>query len=191
MTEQKSPHFDYVSEAHLTASPQFNHDMVPLFYFLDVVRDAIAALDKLDKIKKTLFYGRPLEIKNIGATFANCSQVVENLIGNDPLNPVAEHEALNIIHGIIGKATEAGELLEALFETAAHGTPFDRVNAGEEVGDGFWYDALILRAIGSTFNAEQRRNIAKLRARYPDKFTSYDANNRDLFEERKILENNA
>lgn len=34
------------------------------------------------------------------------------------------------------------------------------------------------------------RNIAKLKARFPDKFTEHAANNRDLEKERKILEGN-
>lgn len=97
---------------------------------------------------------------------------------------------MNVIHAIIGKATEAGELLEAL-SAAAEGEAFDAVNALEEVGDGFWYDALLLRAIGSNFGEAQSVNIAKLRRRFPNAFTEFDANNRDLFEERKILEKGA
>ena len=32
------------------------------------------------------------------------------------------------------------------------------------------------------------KNIAKLRARYPERFSEYDALNRDLDAERKVLE---
>jgi hypothetical protein len=47
-----------------------------------------------------------------------------------------------------------------------------------------------LNAVRCTFDECQRINIAKLRQRFPDKFTEYDANNRDLFAERSQLESN-
>ena len=115
------------------------------------------------------------------------------------IQPNAAHIALAKLEAELGveifqrarrniKATEAGELLEALHATAYRGETFDVANAGEEIGDGFWYDALLARACGLTFDGIQRTNIAKLRHRFPDHFTEYDANNRDLFGERRILE---
>lgn len=178
---------NYIEQAHLTASPHYHGDKVPLSFFADALKEAIEALQKLDRIKKTLFYGRDLNVTNIGDDVKDISKLPEWISDK----PEEDQAAVNIIHGIIGKATEAGELLEALAETVIHGTKFDTVNVGEEVGDGFWYDALLLRAIGSSFEEEQRRNIAKLRHRFPNSFTEYDANNRDLFGEREILEKNA
>lgn len=178
---------NYIEEAHLTASPHFHGDKVPLSFFADTLKEAIEALQKLDRIKKTLFYGRDLGVTNIGEGVPNIAKLPDWISDN-----IADDAAaVNIIHGIIGKATEAGELLEALAATAIEGAPLDKVNIGEEVGDGFWYDALLLRAIGSNFTEEQRRNIAKLRHRFPNAFTEYDANNRDLFGEREILEKKA
>ena len=103
-------------------------------------------------------------------------------------HPDHDEDARNIIHGIIGKATEAGELLEALQRTVIYGDKFDFPNVNEEQGDGFWYDAVLARATGTTFEEIQKTNIAKLRHRFPDNFTNYDANNRDLSGERQILE---
>jgi hypothetical protein len=177
--------FDYIEEAHLTASPHFHGEKVPLAHFGEVLKQAIEALQALDKVKKSLFYGRELPIANIsGEVFENCNGLPA-WISN---HPDEDAKARNIIHGIIGKATEAGELLELLHATAIHGEPFYVANAGEEIGDGFWYDALLARACGLTFYGIQRTNIAKLRHRFPDRFTEYDANNRDLFGERRILE---
>ena len=120
----------------------------------------------------------------IGEAYQNCNGLPDWISDR----PEDDEKALNIIHAIIGKATEAGELLEALYATAYRGETFDVVNAGEEIGDGFWYDALLARACGLTFDGIQRTNIAKLRHRFPNAFTEYDANNRDLFGERRILE---
>lgn len=183
---EPQPVFDYVAEAHLTASPHFYGDRVPLSHFAAVLQDAIDALSALDRIKKALFYGRDLGPLALGVrdVSKNCEDLPRWI------SDVAEEDeaARNIIHAIIGKATEAGELLELLHATAINGEPFDVANAGEEIGDGFWYDALLARACGRTFDGIQRTNIAKLRHRFPDRFTEYDANNRDLFGERRILE---
>ena len=179
--------FDYIKEAHLTASPHFHGEKVPLAHFAEVLKQAIEALQALDKVKKTLFYGRELPIANTsGEVFKNCKGL--QIWISDTCSPEDDEAARNIIHGIIGKATEAGELLEALHATTVRGLPFDFANAIEEVGDGFWYDALLARACGRTFEGIQRINIAKLRNRFPNAFTEYDANNRDLFGERRILE---
>ena len=183
---EPQPVFDYVAEAHLTASPHFYGYRVPLAHFAAVLQDAIDALSALDRVKKTLFYGRdlgPLALA-VGDVWQNCAKLPEWISDR----PEEDEAARNIIHAIIGKATEAGELLELLQATAIYGETFDVANAGEEIGDGFWYDALLARACGLTFDGIQRTNIAKLRHRFPNAFTEYDANNRDLFGERRILE---
>jgi len=91
-------------------------------------------------------------------------------------------------HGILGIATEAGELLDALKKAIFYGKPLDLVNIKEEIGDAMWYIALICKANGWTFEEIQQQNIAKLKARYPDKFTQDKALNRDLPKEREVLE---
>lgn len=183
---EPQPVFDYVAEAHLTASPKFYGELVPLAHFDAVLSQAIDALNALDRVKKCLFYGRELGPLALGVrdVSKNCAKLPEWI--SDV--PEEDQAARNIIHAIIGKATEAGELLELLHATAINGEVFDVANAGEEIGDGFWYDALLARACGLSFDGIQRTNIAKLRHRFPNAFTEYDANNRDLFGERCILE---
>lgn len=175
---------DYVQEAHKTASDKFYGERVPLALFITVSDAIISASENLDCIKKALFYGK--EFPHI--TAPEGQQTLESLPAW--LSPNAEQDgaAINLIHGIIGKVTEAAELLEALQAVAKEGKPFDTVNAIEEIGDGLWYDALALKALGSTFEEAQQINIAKLRRRFPEKFTEESANNRNLEEERKILE---
>lgn len=180
--------FNYIEEAHVTASGSYHGDRVSLAYFRKTVAEAVAILNKLDAIKKTIFYGREMDVPVPEGNAATLDKLPIWI--SDKNTPEFDARAVNIIHAIIGKATESGELLEALSATA-EGVPFDKFNAREEIGDGFWYDALLLRAIGSNFNEAQAINIAKLRKRFPNKFTEYDANNRDLIEERKILEKDA
>ncbi|WBF77036.1 hypothetical protein PSV3_00335 [Septimatrevirus PSV34] len=161
--------FDYIEEAHVTASDKYYGDRVPLAYFRETIAEAVEALNKLDAIKKAMFYGRDTGVPAPEANAATLAKFPE-WISDRPEDDAA---AVNVIHAIIGKATEAGELLEAL-SAAAEGEAFDAVNALEEVGDGFWYDALLLRAIGSNFGEAQSVNIAKLRRRFPNAFTEFD-----------------
>jgi hypothetical protein len=188
MLEAAKP-FDYMAEANATASNQYHGDKVPLGYFQGVLTNAVHAIKLLDGIKKTLFYGRAL-VGADGVTavpvFPHAKDFCDTLPKRLGVDDVARAEL--IIHSIVGKATECGELLEMLQGVLFHDELFDDIHFIEEVGDGQWYDAIGLKAIDATINEAQRRNIAKLRKRFPDKFTEYDANNRDLFAERKALE---
>lgn len=176
------PGFDYIAEARLTLSPSWHGDKVAKHRFIERLNAAIASANKLDEVKKCLFYGRVphgLDPDHGVASLAN----LPRLFGD-----TEEQKATNIIHAIIGVFTEAGEMLEALRDAIDNDKPLDEVNAKEEVGDLFWYIAILAHECGFTFDQSQRTNIAKLRARFPDRFTEYDANNRNLAVERDILE---
>lgn len=176
-------HFDYIAQAHVTASSSFYGERIPFEHMKKVLSDAIRALAELDKVKKALFYGKPLGIPE---TEDNCAGFPIWIAGSSS----EDEAATNIIHGIIGAATETGELLELLYATVIEGKPFDSVNLDEETGDAFWYFALLAKASGFTFEDAQRKNIAKLRKRYGEKFSEFDALNRNLSAERSILEKN-
>lgn len=93
-----------------------------------------------------------------------------------------------ILHGVIGISTESGELLDALEKTVFYGKELDTVNIREEIGDLMWYVAILCDAIGVKMEDILDKNIEKLSSRYPEKFTTEAALNRDLEKERKILE---
>jgi len=95
-----------------------------------------------------------------------------------------------LLHGIIGVSTEAGELLDAAKKALFYGRELDPVNVVEEVGDVFWYLAIICGRLNVSFEYVMNKNIAKLKARYPEQFTQEKATNRDLEKEREILEDN-
>lgn len=98
-------------------------------------------------------------------------------------------ENQRLLHAGIGLATEAGELLDALKKHVFYGKELDRVNLREELGDIFWYCAIVADQLEVDFSQVMERNITKLKARYGDKFTEDKANHRDLNTERTILEN--
>ena len=95
---------------------------------------------------------------------------------------------MNLLHAAMGITTESGELMDAFKRKLFYGKELDVVNLKEEVGDMMWYVAILLRELDLDFHEILQLNIDKLRARYPDKFTEFDALNRDLDKERNILE---
>lgn len=101
---------------------------------------------------------------------------------------ISNPKTIKLAHAIIGMATEAGELLDALKKHIIYGKPLDEVNLVEECGDSNWYQALLLHTIGKTFEECMVANIQKLRKRYSDRFTEDEALNRNLKEERNELE---
>lgn len=102
----------------------------------------------------------------------------------------AEHNMMvaRLIHSVLGLASEVGELADMLKKHIIYGKALDEINVLEENGDVAWYQALGLTAIKRGFEEALERNIAKLKARYGDKFTEEAALNRDLDAERRILE---
>ena len=95
---------------------------------------------------------------------------------------------MEALHGAMGIHTESGELMDVYKKFIMYGKPIDIHNIGEENGDILWYIALICNFHGLSLEQIMEVNIAKLRMRYPNKFTEHDALNRDLEAERKELE---
>jgi NTP pyrophosphatase (non-canonical NTP hydrolase) len=97
---------------------------------------------------------------------------------------------IRLLHAQLGIASEGGEISDQLKKHLFYGKPLDTVNIAEEIGDLFWYCALASNELGIDFASIMETNIAKLKARYGDKFSSHAALNRDLGKERSILEGN-
>lgn len=93
-----------------------------------------------------------------------------------------------LIHAVLGMITELGEFCDPLKRHLIYGAELNVTNMGEESGDSAWYWALAANAMEMQLAEIFERNIAKLRARYPDKFTSEKALNRDLDAEKRALE---
>lgn len=164
--------------------------------FLNDLLDSITSLSTiLDQIKKNVFYGRKFNYTKVLEALRASDYMTNRMIASfvrpyGEINPLDEKTELKvnprIFHCIVGLATETAELLEAI---KLDSPDFDKVNILEELGDQQWYQAIGIDALGASMEQDVLdRVIAKLRARYPDKFTSENAINRDLVKERKVLE---
>ena len=103
--------------------------------------------------------------------------------------PLGErYDNLHAVHMIMGMVTEVGELQDIYKKHLAYGKPIDEVNEKEEIGDLMWYIACHCKNKGWSLAEIMEKNIEKLKARYPERFSSDKAINRNLSEEREILE---
>lgn len=136
---------------------------------------------KADIQKRTVFYGKkqdkPLEMLQYPET--------KPKLMAQRLQPDA---VVDLLHGVIGKVTELGEICESLMTFAETGE-LDLVNLKEELGDDDWYNQIICSFLGCTLAELQALNEEKLtKKRYKAGYSDQAAVNRNLTEERIALE---
>jgi hypothetical protein len=144
--------------------------------------------DVLDNLKKHVFYGKELDAEYADELTASQEEEAEeyrlvefNRVTDDPTK-------IDMIHGIMGMATESVELLVQLCSILEKGE-FDGVNIIEEIGDIDWYTTLPLRRLDKKVVDPMKANIAKLIGkRYKDGYSDSSAINRDTDAERSVLE---
>lgn len=157
---------------------------------LDVI---IAAGNMLDQFKKNTFYNKPFDEIKFNQHRDNVIDAIQYFRDIPALKHptkvklVVEDINPRLFHGAVGIITEATEVAEGL-KKVFDGQKADTTNLMEEVGDLSWYEAILVDSLNGDLEQVMERNVAKLKARFPDKFTSEDALNRDLEKERAILE---
>lgn len=132
--------------------------------------------DTLDKVKRQLYYGKPQAFPDYEG------HPMQGAPGR-----LSDAKTARLFHAILGICTEAAELLSALDAHLTEGGEVDELNVFEELGDLSWYWGLGTDAMSFDPGSVLEKNIAKLRARYPDKFNEADALTRDLDAERRAL----
>jgi len=160
----------------------FESQKLGLRQTIDVVQAGASA----DAIKRAFFYNDQKiaeRLQKAGQVMANLYKTIDER--KDDITLTAEE--VNLFHAILGIASEAGELAEELISAKVENREVDKQNIFEEAGDIMWYLALMLRYLDTSFEAVGERNIAKLAARYPEKFSTEQALNRDLDAEKVAL----
>lgn len=144
-----------------------------LEYALDVAAEAGREMRLL---KKACFGGKPIPDDEF----------------DSPLPVEADLDAVtpDMLHAVMGIINESGELAEMIYATLYKKKPLDVTNFVEEAGDSFWFWMLALHSIGVSPEEVFRRNINKLKVRYPGKFdaTQLSDENRDKDAEKAAIE---
>lgn len=143
----------YMEEFRRTLARTFFPKSVSPSWLKQRTRERLALAKKLKAARNSLFYGRKSD-----------DPVMENAQGErfrrDP----------ELIHALLGADGEGAELLELIFSTE-EGEDLRR-RVVEESGDMLYFVALALHSVGSDLEEAMGSNIAKLRERFPDKFSN-------------------
>lgn len=78
----------------------------------------------------------------------------------------------------LGVAGEAGEVADIIKKELGHGHVRDAEKMAKEIGDVLWYLAVLADEYGYNLSDIATMNIEKLKARYPDGFSSERSVNR-------------
>lgn len=144
----------YLQESAKTdAHGNFNFSEATKVELINLLRRFLTSMEGLDQVKRRIFY-----------------------VNEKPSDQV--NTSRDFTHGILGVITEAQELAEVYLDHLENGTPLDEENLREESGDMLWYIACILRGADSGFDESMAGNIAKLKARFPEKFDTKKATGR-------------
>ena len=76
-------------------------------------------------------------------------------------------EDQRLLDSAAGLAEEAGEVLSHVRKHLLQGRPLDRDSLTLELGDALWCVAITADTLGISLEAVARRNVDKLRVRYP------------------------
>ena len=86
------------------------------------------------------------------------------------LNPAIRPEDV-LLNAVMGLCGEAGEAIDLVKKQRFQGHPLDRDALVKELGDVAWYLAEAAQGLGVPLEEIMRRNLEKLRRRYPQGFT--------------------
>lgn len=78
----------------------------------------------------------------------------------------------HLLNGVLGLCGESGEVADMVKKNWMQGHDLDLDHVVKELGDVLWYVAETATAIGVDMETIMKMNIDKLKARYPDGFSS-------------------
>ncbi len=154
-----------------TMSKEFHGENVHPFELQDAVASRLATNQSLDDIKKSVFYNRQLGFRKADEEEASY------WLDFEP----------DTLHAVLGIDTEAAEILELLMASPIMPTEHFKRKIIDETGDLLWYVALLLKTFDLTFEEVMEKNIEKLKARYPEGFSTDAATHRNAEKESAVF----
>jgi NTP pyrophosphatase (non-canonical NTP hydrolase) len=185
----------YYNNALRTAN-LFNSDLDRMHAFLGMMSEVGELADIL---KRKIAYGKPIDavhfLEEAGDALWYVPLLLKSCDGDEVLFSAIVEECLKHAPDVVNAANdERREVEESDFVlvTGAVVSLSDILSQKENIVDGLGMFILSLSAMlvsqGLTLEDAMEKNIAKLQARYPDKFTVEAALHRDLERERSALE---
>ena len=95
---------------------------------------------------------------------------------------------VDVLHCMVGMQTGLGERSAPYKKHIYYGKDLDKTNVAEELADQIWYAVNLARIENIDLVKALQNNIAKLKVRFPEKFTEQNAIERNLEAERVELE---
>jgi hypothetical protein len=161
---------EYLRESARTVSDAFHPEVISPQDGLQQLAQLERLSKLIDRVKKGLYYGKPIPTEMVAEV---------GVVGS-----AFDQEEL---HFLIGLWTEVGELSEVLRQQWERPTAEGNQRVADEMGDVRWYMAGLYRTRGLDPDKVDEANIAKLRARFPEKFSSSQAVSRNDASEQKAL----
>lgn len=143
----------YMSEFKRTLATTFHPDSVSPSWLECRILERQDLARRLKTARNALFYGKRSE-----------DQVMANDLGE------RFGRKPDLLHALLGLDGEAFEMLE-LAASQDDGDDL-RQRVVEEAGDALYFVALALSAVGADLEEAMEKNISKVRARYPGKFSN-------------------
>lgn len=94
---------------------------------------------------------------------------------DEVLRTAAKTNRDEVLMAALGLCGEAGEVAELIKKHIFHGKPLDNDALIKELGDVRWYFELLCKVANTTIEEVEKRNIEKLKLRYPTEFTTKDS----------------
>ena len=91
--------------------------------------------------------------------------------------------AFDLTHAALGLTSEAGEFADAVKKAIVYGKPLDKENLLEELGDLLWFTSFACDVLNVDMADVMLQNLEKLRKRYPEKYSDFDA----IYRRDKVL----
>ena len=95
------------------------------------------------------------------------------------LNPALDKKDV-LINGVMGLCGESGEVIDIVKKHLAQGHELDKEKIVKELGDVAWYIAEIATVLDVELEDVLVQNIEKLKARYPEGFSTEKSLNREV-----------
>jgi NTP pyrophosphatase (non-canonical NTP hydrolase) len=136
-----------------------------------------------DTIRETMTFAEYQDL--VGRTmnsklFNRAMEIATKLEGEDREFMTRFVDAMPYANYGMGMAGEAGEASDLLKKIVFHGHAMDKEKVIKEIGDVLWYIAATATKLGVSLEEVAIRNIEKLRARYPEGFSTDRSVNRVL-----------